>query len=92
VNTVLSNRKLILNRRKGSPASSRRVSAVIDPSTSGQTITGPPSAHKIAPAKKRFLECNAYDMRLSEINELLGEYRRVVGALNDLNGFEGPPQ
>jgi len=76
---------------RGSPASSRRVSILIDPSTSGQTVTHSSAQYKIAPAKKRFLECSAYDLRLSEINELLTEYRRVVGALNDLDGFDGPP-
>lgn len=47
---------------------------------------------RAAPAKQRFLEGSAYDLRLSEINELLSEYRRVVAALTALDGFEGPPQ
>ena len=77
---------------QGSPVSSRRVSAVIDPSTSSQTVMGSGSGLKVAPAKKRFLDCSAYDLRLSEVNELLAEYRRVVSALSELDGFDGPPQ
>ena len=52
-----------------------------------QTQVGP-TPPKIAPPKKRFLDCKAYDLRLSEINELLIEYKRVVDALYAFDGFE----
>jgi len=43
---------------------------------------------KIAPPLEKFLECQAGDLRISEVAELLQEYRRVVDGLRALNGFE----
>jgi hypothetical protein len=50
--------------------------------------TPEPAITRIAPPKRRFLDCKAYDLRLSEINELLIEYKRVVDALYALDVFE----
>ncbi|EJU03535.1 hypothetical protein DACRYDRAFT_114918 [Dacryopinax primogenitus] len=43
---------------------------------------------KIHGPSTRFMECSPDDLRLSEIGELLREYRRVVGALKVVGGFE----
>ncbi|PPR03926.1 hypothetical protein CVT24_008108 [Panaeolus cyanescens] len=44
---------------------------------------------RLAPPNARFMECSADDLRLSEIGELLREYRRVVEGVRSVGGFEG---
>jgi hypothetical protein len=51
----------------------------------------PPKAApaKIAPPIKKFVEMeNAGDMRISEVLELLRDYRRLAGALAERGAFE----
>ncbi|GAW11068.1 hypothetical protein ANO14919_004070 [Xylariales sp. No.14919] len=44
---------------------------------------------KIDPPKKRFMELqNPADLRLGEVLELLRDYRRLAGALKDMNAFK----
>jgi hypothetical protein len=43
---------------------------------------------KIPAPSDKFLECQAGDLRISEVAELLQEYRRVVDGMRALNGFE----
>jgi hypothetical protein len=43
---------------------------------------------RIAPPVQRFLECSEEDLRLSEIRDLLREYRRVVEGMRALGGFQ----
>lgn len=49
----------------------------------------PKDAPKIEPPRKRFMELqNPADLRLGEVLELLRDYRRLAGALKDLNAFK----
>ena len=41
---------------------------------------------RIAPPNKRFLECTAGDLKLSEIPDLLQEYRKLVGRVIGTRG------
>ena len=43
---------------------------------------------RIAPPVQRFLECSQDDLRISEIKDLLEEYRRVVEGMRALGGFQ----
>jgi hypothetical protein len=43
---------------------------------------------RIPPPNQRFLEAAADDLRLSEVKELLREYKRVVDGLRAMGGFE----
>ena len=43
---------------------------------------------RIAPPVQRFLECSEDDLRVSEIRDLLREYRRVVEGMRALGGFQ----
>ena len=47
-----------------------------------------PAPVRIAPPVQRFLECCEDDLRLSEVKDLLREYRRVVEGMRDLGGFQ----
>lgn len=47
-----------------------------------------PIIPRIAPPNLRFLDAVADDLRLSEVKELLCEYRRVVEGLRAVGGFE----
>lgn len=48
-----------------------------------------PPIPKVKPANKRFMEMqNPADLRLSEVLELLRDYRRLATALQDLDAFE----
>lgn len=47
-----------------------------------------PAPMRIAPPVQRFLECSEEDLRLSEIKDLLREYRRVVEGMRALGGFQ----
>ncbi|KAF7319401.1 VPS9 domain-containing protein [Mycena chlorophos] len=54
---------------------------------------GSPAVHgmglRLPPPNQRFLECSADDLRLSEVSELLGEYRRLVDGIRAVGGFVG---
>ncbi|KAH9967439.1 hypothetical protein BC827DRAFT_1174176 [Russula dissimulans] len=47
-----------------------------------------PVPTRIAPPNQRFLEAAADDLRLSEVKELLYEYKRVVEGLRVMGGFD----
>ncbi|KAK0205608.1 hypothetical protein DFS33DRAFT_1502657 [Desarmillaria ectypa] len=42
----------------------------------------------LAPPNKRFLDCEVDDLKMSEVAELLKEYRRVVEGVRAIGGFE----
>lgn len=42
----------------------------------------------LAPPNKRFLDCEVDDLKMSEVAELLREYRRVVEGVRAIGGFE----
>lgn len=46
------------------------------------------SPSKIPPPNRRFLDCTADDLKLSEVGELLREYQRLVEAIQNQGGFE----
>jgi hypothetical protein len=47
-----------------------------------------PAPVRIAPPVQRFLECGEDDLRLSEVKDLLREYRRVVDGMRAFGGFQ----
>jgi len=47
-----------------------------------------PVLMQIAPPVQRFLECGEDDLRVSEVRDLLLEYRRVVEGMRVLGGFQ----
>jgi hypothetical protein len=47
-----------------------------------------PVLPRIAPPNQRFLEAAADDLRLSEVKELLREYKRVVEGMRAVGGFD----
>lgn len=48
-----------------------------------------PPVPKIAPPNKRFMEISTPgELRLGEVLELLRDYRRLAGALKNLDAFE----
>jgi hypothetical protein len=53
-------------------------------------ITSPIPRLQIPPPNLRFLECSVDDLRLSEVAELLADYRRVVAGMQALGGFTTP--
>jgi len=61
------------------------VGHVSEPSTG---LTAPSISLKIAPPKQRFMECTPDDLRLSEVGELLRDYRRLVDEVRAAGGFE----
>lgn len=70
---------------------SRRISLLgannpINASQPDSPLISPPI--RIAPPLIRFLECDEADLRLSEVGELLREYRRVVEGMRAIGGFE----
>ncbi|KAG6918160.1 hypothetical protein DXG01_016145 [Tephrocybe rancida] len=67
------------------PASSRPPSPSFDPHTSN-TTSHPPM--RLAPPIARFVECSAGDLRLSEVGELLRDYRRLVEGIRAVKGFD----
>jgi len=42
---------------------------------------------KLAPPRKRFMECTLDDLKLSEVGELLRDYRRLVEGISVVGGF-----
>lgn len=52
-------------------------------------ILPPKEIPKISPPNKRFMELqNPGDLRLSEVLDLLKDYRRLAGALKNMGAFE----
>lgn len=46
-----------------------------------------PIAIRISPPNPRFLECSEDDIKVSEVGELLREYKRMVEAVRAMGGF-----
>lgn len=65
---------------KGSPPTSRRTSLLQPPVS--------PVVLRLAPPIQRFVECTPDDLRLSEVGELLRDYRRLVEGIRAVGGFE----
>jgi hypothetical protein len=61
----------------GSPYSSRAASPA---------LPSPPL--RLAPPNQRFMHCAPDDLRMSEIGDLLREYRRLVEGIRSVGGFE----
>ena len=73
-----------------SPTSSPRSSLLLQSAPAANHPTPSPSQLqlRLAPPKKRFIECTPDDLRLSEVGELLREYRRLVEGIRAVDGFE----
>ncbi|KAF4611263.1 hypothetical protein D9613_006599 [Agrocybe pediades] len=72
-------------RHEDSPSSSRAASP--SPAAPGIITSPPVRALRLAPPKQRFMECTPDDLRLSEVGELLREYRRLVEGIKAVDGF-----
>ena len=46
-----------------------------------------PVAIRISPPNPRFLTCTEDDIKVSEVGELLREYKRLAEAVQAMNGF-----
>ncbi|KIM32906.1 hypothetical protein M408DRAFT_14499 [Serendipita vermifera MAFF 305830] len=73
--------------------SSKRASLLGVYTTSGVPATSsrpssPSMSLRIAAPSDKFMDCQPGDLRISEVAELLQEYRRVVEGMRALNGFE----
>ncbi|KDQ50153.1 hypothetical protein JAAARDRAFT_42332 [Jaapia argillacea MUCL 33604] len=93
------------HHHKGSPPPSRR-SSLLPPGPSSLTnrfdspvpsrsaspapFASAPITLRIAPPKQRFLECTEDDLRVSEVGELLREYKRLVEGVRALGVFDEP--
>ncbi|KAG8733291.1 hypothetical protein FRC11_007406 [Ceratobasidium sp. 423] len=84
--------------RKLSPPPARRTSlltaapfapgpaSATEPPTFSLASSAPPR-FQIPPANSRFLECSADDLRLSEVAELLADYKRIAAGMQAMGGF-----
>ncbi|EIN09471.1 hypothetical protein PUNSTDRAFT_67044 [Punctularia strigosozonata HHB-11173 SS5] len=83
-----------LDSSKASPPSSRRSSLLPPPPVPNRfdapTTSRPhsPSAGRLPPPNAKFMQCSAEDLRLSEVSELLQEYKRLVESVRAIGGFE----
>ncbi|KAJ8694979.1 hypothetical protein PTI98_007609 [Pleurotus ostreatus] len=79
----------IVSLKDSSPS---RRSSILPPSyTSGPHGSGPSSpvgSLRLAPPNPRFLQCTEGDLKISEIGELLREYRRLANGIRAVGGFE----
>ncbi|KDN42763.1 hypothetical protein RSAG8_06517, partial [Rhizoctonia solani AG-8 WAC10335] len=85
--------------RKLSPPPARRTSllapvplvpgpsSATDPSTFSPVGSNAPPRFLIPPPIPRFLECSVDDLRLSEVAELLADYKRVAAGMQAMGGF-----
>ncbi|KAL5531486.1 hypothetical protein ACEPAG_4363 [Sanghuangporus baumii] len=67
--------------------------ARFDTPVSSRTSSPVPSAYRtsftpLSPPSRRFLECTAEDLKMSEIPELLREYRRLVEGVRHMGAFD----
>ncbi|KAI0045809.1 hypothetical protein FA95DRAFT_1607404 [Auriscalpium vulgare] len=81
----------------GSPPPSRRSSLLPPPraapqasrfDTPASSRAPSPVSIRIAAPNKRFLECTEDDIKVSEVKELLREYKRVVEGMRAMGGFD----
>lgn len=80
---------------QGSPPPSRRSSLLPVPNAVANRFDTPdssrvasPTPMRIAPPHKRFMECSVDDLRVSEVGDLLMEYRRLAEGLKAIGGFD----
>ncbi|KAF8739059.1 VPS9 domain, partial [Rhizoctonia solani] len=79
--------------RKSSPPPRRRTSLLVPgaPSTADAQVPSPASSiaprFQIPPPNTRFLECSVDDLKLSEVAELLAEYKRIATGMQAIGGF-----
>lgn len=82
--------------KQASPPASRRSSLLVPgqvPAVPNRVDTpvssraASPIAIRISPPNPRFLEATADDLRVSEVGELLREYKRMVEAVRAMGGF-----
>ncbi|KAH9479835.1 Vacuolar protein sorting-associated protein 9A [Psilocybe cubensis] len=85
----------LAGRKGGSPPPESRRSSLLHPQPSVARPVSPVSSRaaspiplRLPPPKQRFLECNPDDLRLSEVGELLREYRRLVEGIRTVGGFD----
>ncbi|KAG8875501.1 hypothetical protein FRB97_005062 [Tulasnella sp. 331] len=76
--------------RKQSPPRSHQASLLVSPRLLVNSLPEvmSPTANRIPPPVGRFLECDADDLRMSEVPALLSEYRRMVEALKARDAFQ----
>ena len=85
---------IILLCMQGSPPTSRRSSLLQPPISQLPHTTPPPSrpaspsSLRLAPPIQRFVTCTADELRLSEVGELLRDYRRLVEGIRAMSGFD----
>ncbi|KAJ7594616.1 hypothetical protein C8J56DRAFT_927206 [Mycena floridula] len=79
------------------PSTRTHVNEVFDLGTSRPVSPNPVPEEKaiapslsLSPPNSRFLECAAGDLRISEVEQLLLDYRRLVEGIQQINGFRGP--
>ncbi|PPQ92317.1 hypothetical protein CVT25_008523 [Psilocybe cyanescens] len=85
----------LAGRKGGSPPPESRRSSSLHPQPSTARPISPVSSRaaspiplRLPPPKQRFLDCTPDDLRLSEVGELLREYRRLVEGIRTVGGFE----
>lgn len=77
-----------------SPPASRRSSLLVPPHVPPKHIESPTSSRaqspisiRISPPNARFMACTEDDIKVSEVGELLREYKRLVEAVRAMGGF-----
>ncbi|KZT25192.1 hypothetical protein NEOLEDRAFT_1162873 [Neolentinus lepideus HHB14362 ss-1] len=84
----------LASKAKTSPPPSRRSSLLpsaptrFDTPVSSRPTSPGPGPGRLAPPKQRFMECAEDDLKLSEVAELLRDYRRLVEGIRAMGGFE----
>ncbi|RDB15935.1 hypothetical protein Hypma_003597 [Hypsizygus marmoreus] len=78
---------------RGSPPASRRASLLppasqLHSDTPASSRPQSPAPLHLAPPIQRFIDCPAGDLRLSEVGELLRDYRRLVEGIRAIGGFD----
>ncbi|KAI0742030.1 hypothetical protein C8Q80DRAFT_1221824 [Daedaleopsis nitida] len=79
---------------KASPPASRRSSLLVPPQAAPKLPDSPtssrpqsPIAIRISPPNARFMNCTEDDIKVSEVGELLREYKRLAEAVRAMGGF-----
>ncbi|RDX50836.1 hypothetical protein OH76DRAFT_1481912 [Lentinus brumalis] len=79
---------------KLSPTGSRRSSLLVPPHGAPKHVESPTSSRapspvsiRISPPNARFMTCTADDLKVSEVGELLREYKRLAEAVRAMGGF-----
>ena len=93
-NLINLNFFFMLVKIQTSPAGSPRSSLLLQSSQAANLRASsphpvpPPLQLRLAPPKKRFIDCTPDDLRLSEVGDLLREYRRLVEGIRAVGGFD----